>query len=100
MLDTTLDLNTEVLESLNFEIPCDHSNHHASQHHAGPGEFIAQVTHYCVARPDVQGERYVCCAKWADKVISHMDEPWRCPHCKVTTRGRDMVIIVGTLDIM
>ena len=95
--DTTLDLGTEVLESLDFPIQCDHSAHSTSPHHSGVAEFTAQVTHDCPVRPQLFGSVYACCATWAGLVTSHQDLPWRCPHCRTVTDGRDMVIIVGTL---
>lgn len=99
-LDTTLDLDIEVLESLDFEIPCDHSQHDDSPFHGGPAEYVAKVTHECPVRSWANGTTYVCCAEWARKVNSHQDLPWCCPYCRITTAGRDMVIILGPLDLM
>lgn len=99
-LDTTLDLGTEVLESLDFEIPCDHSGHADSPYHEGPAEFVAMVTHTCSRRPGARGTKYVCCATWARKVESHAELDWICPVCHDIEIGRDMVIILGPLDTM
>ena len=99
-MDTVTETSTQVLESLDYEIPCDHSRHHDSPYHEGPAAFIAKVTHYCPKRPEVFGNVYVCCAKWADKVVNHMEEPWICPVCNDCQLGKDMCIIVGPLDVM
>ncbi|HAP89271.1 MAG TPA: hypothetical protein DCR15_05675, partial [Arthrobacter bacterium] len=56
------DLGTEVLESLDFPIQCDHSAHSTSPHHSGVAEFTAQVTHDCPVRPQLFGSVYACCA--------------------------------------
>lgn len=100
MLDLTNETSTEVLESLDFPIPCDHSRHHDSPFHGGHAEYVAKVTHDCPKRPGFLGTVYVCCAKWADKVTDHADKPWLCPACRVTQDGQYMVIIVGPLDLM
>lgn len=101
MLDNALDLDVEVLESLDFEIPCDHSQHNEGREdHGGCAEFVAKVTHECPVRPWTNGSVYVCCATWARKVNSHLDKPWCCPYCRITADGRDMVIILGPLDLM
>ena len=66
MLDLTNETSTEVLESLDFPVGCDHSQHSKSpSHHEGVGEYVAKVTHDCPRRPGVVGEVYVCCGKWA-----------------------------------
>lgn len=100
MLDLTNETRTEVLESLDFPIPCDHSKHNNSPFHGGNAEYVARVTHDCPKRPGIVGSVYVCCPKWADKVTDHADKPWVCPVCKAVQDGRDMVIIVGPLDLM
>lgn len=99
-MDTVLDTSTIVLESLDFEIPCDHSRHNNSPFHAGPAEYVAMVTHDCKARPYALGSKYVCCATWARKVQDHADKSWVCPVCQDVQDGRDMVIILGPLDTM
>lgn len=101
MLDLTNETSTEVLESLDFPIPCDHSAHYKKpRHHDGPGEFVAKVTHDCPSRPDALGSVYVCCAKWAAVVADFHDKTWVCPVCHQAELGKDMVIILGPLDLM
>ena len=104
-MSTALDLfsetSTEVLESLDFPVPCDHSSHGSMpSHHEGPAAFVAKVTHDCPNRPGVLGQVYPCCAKWASVVINHLDKPWLCPICKQLSVGSEMCIIVGSLDQM
>ena len=98
-MDTITELGTLVLEDLDFEIPCGHSSHDSNPaFHAGKAEFVALVLHDCTVRPDLQGEKYPCCAKWADKVTDHQDKWWTCPVCANTMLGSDMVRILGPLN--
>lgn len=102
MLDLTNETSTEVLESLDFPIQCDHGSHFKNPRHhdEGPAAFIAKVTHDCPARPDAKGTVYPCCTKWAATVNAHHDKTWVCPVCRRAELGKDMVIIVGPLDLM
>ena len=98
-MDTVTEISTVVLEDLDFEIPCAHSEHDKSgSHHAGNAEYVAMVTHECPARATIRGEVYPCCARWAAKVSAHQDKLWTCPVCQDTMLGCDMVVIVGPLN--
>lgn len=99
--DTLINTGTEVLESLDFSVPCGHSQHEMGDQagHSGDAEFIARVTHDCPVDRH-QGNIYPCCAAWAAYVQARADEFWRCPHCKMVSLGREMVVIMGSLNIM
>lgn len=99
-LDLDLDLDTELLEALDFLPGCGHTQHGKTEDHSdGPATHVAQVVHDCPCRP-IKGEIYLCCEGWTEYVTRMRDEWWRCLHCGEVMTGREQVQILGPLEQM
>lgn len=98
-LDTTLDLS--VLESLDFPVPCGHSQHGTSEFtHAGVAEFIAVSYHDCPAAPAKAAPYYYpCCAAWAAYVINNgkLGRLIMCSRCGTVGEWADLVHIIDMI---
>lgn len=98
-LDTTVDLS--VLESLDFPVPCGHSQHDNNEFtHDGPAEFIAVSYHDCPETPMKAAPYYYpCCAVWAAYVIvnGQLGRSIMCVHCGQLGEWRDLVNIIDKL---
>lgn len=99
--DTALDL--QVLEQLDFKIPCGHTLHGkemGTQHsrHGGDATHWCKVLHECPADPGCAGSVYPGCANWIEYVTSMQDQWWVCPLCKSVMPGDTMVIVLGPLE--
>jgi hypothetical protein len=96
--DTAVDLG--VLQSLDFTVPCGHSQHgEEDMVHSGDAEFIAVSHHEC---PGITGKApyyYPCCAGWAAFVnlVSEQEREFVCVRCGETGLWSDCVQITGTL---
>lgn len=103
-LDTATDLSFEVLESLDFLIPCGHSQHSAGESRwhtpAEAAEYIAEVVHDCPGDPVGLGVRYPCCRTWAVHLQEHAERYWQCNGCREILLVNEMVVIIGKLDTM
>jgi hypothetical protein len=98
-LDTAVDLR--VLESLDFPVPCGHSQHdHSDFTHDGPAKFIAVSYHDCPGVPDSPPPYfYPCCAVWAAFVNmnSMLNRAIVCSRCGEMGFWADFVKIVDSL---
>lgn len=98
---TAVDLS--VLESLDFPVPCGHSQHgmegaHAA--HAGDAEFIAVSYHDCPnAAHKAAPYYYPCCAAWAAYVTVNglLGRSIICSRCGAQGEWAEFVNIIDTL---
>lgn len=97
--DTAVDLS--VLESLDFDVPCGHSQHEERDFtHDGPAEFIAVSYHSCPAALDKPAPYYYpCCSVWAQFVTMNRvnDRELICTRCGQMGSWREFVNIIGQL---
>jgi len=98
--DTAVDL--KVLESLDFPIPCGHSQHGISEftHDDGPAKFIAVSYHDCPGAPASPAPHYYpCCAVWAAfvNINTMLDRGIVCSRCGEHGMWADFVKIVDSL---
>lgn len=97
--DTSLEL--EVLQDLDFPVPCGHSTHNeGSPRHDGPATHIAVSYHRCPERgPMPYPYYYPCCTRWAAYVKLCHAENARiiCAKCGLAGFWSDFVQIVGPL---
>ena len=67
MSNLDIAVDPQVLESLDFDVPCGHSQHTERDFtHDGPAEYIAVSYHDCPGAPEKSAPYYYpCCAVWA-----------------------------------
>lgn len=97
-LDTAVDLS--VLHSLDFPVPCGHSQHETGDFtHDGPAEFIAVSYHDCPARPLPVPYYYPCCAVWASYVTinGQLGRSMICSRCGQIGEWAEFVNIIDAL---
>ena len=96
--DTAVD--PTVLESLDFAIPCGHSQHFMEgSGHEGDAEFIAVSYHNCPAEVKQYPYLYPCCASWAAfiNLVSEQGREFSCSRCGEQGLWSEFVQITGTL---
>ena len=97
--DTAVDLS--VLESLDFPVPCGHSQHEDGDFtHDGPAEFIAVSYHDCPDAPHKAAPYYYpCCAVWASYVTMNrqMGRSIVCSRCGQLGEWGEFVNIIDKL---
>jgi len=96
---TAVDL--QVLQTLDFAVPCGHSQHgQEDMIHDGDAEFIAVSHHRCPAEPDKSFPYfYPCCSGWAAfiNLVSGQGREIVCVRCGEAGLWSDFVQITGTL---
>lgn len=101
MTDTDTAVDASVLEALDFDVPCGHSQHSERDFtHDGPAKFIAVSYHNCPAAPEKPAPYfYPCCAVWAQFVAMNRanDRDLVCTRCGQLGSWREYVNIIDQL---
>lgn len=96
--DTAVD--PSVLQGLDFEVPCGHSQHNKdAPAHEGDAKFIAVSYHMCPAENKPSPYYYPCCAPWAEYVLMARSygAAIQCSRCGERGLWSDFVHIIDTL---
>lgn len=101
MMNPDIAVDLSVLQSLDFPVPCGHSQHQSGEFtHDGPAEFIAVSYHDCPAKPESPPPYYYpCCAVWASYVTINrqLDRTMQCSRCGEVGPWQDFVQILNAL---
>lgn len=100
MTEVAVEVDTSLLEALDFKPRCEHSKHNdpmVQRLHSGDAEYLVRAFHNCTTG-DPPPTDYLACAKWAAHVISMADEWWFCPSCGEVSVGSNMAIVLGPID--
>jgi hypothetical protein len=100
MTDLDIAVDLSVLESLDFPVPCGHSQHdHADFTHDGPAEFIAVSYHDCPVKQEQIPYYYPCCATWAAYVVMNgrLGRSIICSRCGQQGEWAEFVTIIDKL---
>jgi hypothetical protein len=100
MADLDIAVDLSVLESLDFPVPCGHSQHdNADFTHDGPAEFIAVSYHDCPVKQTPMPYYYPCCATWAAYVMmnSRLGKSIICSRCGQQGEWSEFVNILDKL---
>jgi hypothetical protein len=92
-----VELDTSVLEEIDFPTPCQHSRH-GSDHklHSGPAEWICIALHMCPG--ENEQTVYACCTPWKNHVLEVQQKEWViCGVCDERMPGSEWCAILGPL---
>lgn len=99
MTAVATEVDVSVLEDLDFEIECQHSQHHLgdeAHHDGGPATFWIEVVHDCAVEP-AKGVVYAACEAYGLYTIRDAYNWWRCAKCNEVTIVCQAVKPVGRI---